>query len=195
MYGSEPTMVPACVDPAGRLARREQHGEAEVEDLRLTVGRQRHVARLEVAMEDAVPVRVLERIGDGRAEVEHSIDAAAARREPRLERAAGHVLHDQEVVPVLGIEVEDGGDAGVRETGEHQRLAAKSLAGGRIDQRAAQEHLDGDDAVQVGVVRLPHLAHAARADALDEPVTSEHGAGTDGDFTRGRSDSRWHVCL
>ena len=108
-----------------------------------------------------------------------SIERQRARREARLERAAGHVLHDQEVVSILGIEVEDGGDAGVGEAGQGQRLAAKSLAGHRVAQRAAQEHLDGDDPVQVGVVRLPDLAHPALADALDEPVSAEHRAGAD----------------
>ena len=132
MYGSEPTTVPACGHPAGRLSAGEEHGQAEVEDLRLPVGGQHDVARLQVAMKDAVPVRVLERVGDRRAEVEHGVERQRARREARLERAAGHVLHDQEVVAVLGIEVEDGGDAGVGEPGQHQRLAAKSLARRRV---------------------------------------------------------------
>ena len=172
-------MVPDCGHPAGGLSAGEEHGQAEVEDLRLPVGGQHDVARLQVPMEDAVPVGVLERVGDRRAELEHGVERQRARREPRLERAAGHVLHDQEVVAVLGIEVEHGGDARVGEPGQHPRLAAEALARRRVVERAAQEHLDGDDPVEVGVVRLPHLAHPALADALDEPIPAQQGPGTD----------------
>ena len=38
------------------------------------------------------------------------------------------------------------------------------------------QHLDGDDAVGVGVMGAPHLAHAAAAQQLDQAVTPERRA-------------------
>jgi hypothetical protein len=35
-----------------------------------------------------------------------------------------------------------------------------------------QKHLDGDVAVEVVVVRFPHLAHSALANALEEPIST-----------------------
>ena len=103
--------------------------EAEVEDLRLARGGEHDVAGLQVAMENAALVGAVERVGDRGAESGQVVERQRARVEPRLERAAGDVLHDQEVGAVLGVEVEDGGDAGVGEAGEHVRLAAEALAG------------------------------------------------------------------
>ena len=131
-------------------------------------------------MENSVAVGILERIGDGRAQLEGGFQRYWARREPVLEAPARHVLHDQEVVIVLGIEVEDRGHTGVGETGQHPRLAPEPLPGRRIGQCPAGEHLDGDHPVQLGVVCLPHLAHPALADRLDELVPAEYGAGPDG---------------
>ena len=64
------------------------------------------------------------------------VERQGARLEPGLERAARHVLHDQEVGAVLRGEVEDGGDARVRQAGEHPRLAAEALARGGVVERA-----------------------------------------------------------
>ena len=44
----------------------------------------------------------------------------------------------------------------------------------------ALESLNGDDAVQPRVARIPHFAHAARADACKDLVRSEFVAGREG---------------
>src|SRR4051812_35866655 len=62
------------------------------------------------------------------------------------------------------------------EAGKDQRLTAKTFAGKRVAPRAAQEHLDGDDAIQVGIMRLPYLAHTTLADGLDQAVPAQHRA-------------------
>ena len=73
MYWNVPRIVPCAVSRApavgthrgvaDRAAAGQCLRQAEVEQLRTGL-RQHHVARLEIAMDDAVPVRAVERVGD-----------------------------------------------------------------------------------------------------------------------------------
>jgi hypothetical protein len=54
--------------PADGFVVREQDGQPEVENLRATVSSENHVAGLQVAMKDAMPVCVVERVRDRRAD-------------------------------------------------------------------------------------------------------------------------------
>ena len=123
-------------------------------------------------MENALPVRILERVGDRRADRPHLVE----RQRPVRSRASsvppGHELHHEQVVISLGIEVEDRRDPGCdsRESVSASRRKRSPGVAVRRPDGAAQEHLDGDGAVEPGVVRLPDLAHPAGADALDQPV-------------------------
>ena len=55
---------------AGGVVVGEKERDSEVEDLRMTVRRQRDVARLEIAVKKPVAVRVVERVGDRDAEAQ-----------------------------------------------------------------------------------------------------------------------------
>ena len=102
MYAAVPSSTPACVMAgdvsigecdriAVRAACRVQRlGQAEVEHLDDAVGRDLHVGRLEIAVDDAALVRRLERLGDlprdGQRLVERqrpTRDAIGERRRPR----------------------------------------------------------------------------------------------------------------
>ena len=76
MYAGVPTTAPAAVSPAGvdgrrgriavvTAARAQILGQAPVDDDRLAEGADQDVARLEVAVDDALVVRVRDRLGDG----------------------------------------------------------------------------------------------------------------------------------
>src|SRR5882762_8132636 len=110
----------------------------------MTVDSQRHVARLEIAVKESVPVRVVERLGDSRSQPEDIVYRKRSCREARFECAARNVFHDQEFAAVTGIEIEDGGYTRVREPGQYERLPTEALPGRRVTQSSAQEHLDGD---------------------------------------------------
>ena len=146
----------------------------------MAVGGQDDVAGLEVAMKDSLAVRVVERVGNRPADCEDSIDGKRPMLETRLESAAGDVFHDQKLMAILRTEVEYRGDAGMRQPRQYQCLAPESLvAAGMVDNTAHQK-LDRDVAVQIVVVRFPDLAHPAAADLLDESVTAEYGARSEG---------------
>src|SRR5687768_9207796 len=108
----------------------------------MSIGGERDVGRLQIAMEKAVPVCVVQRVGDSGAQCQHTGNRKRSALEARLESTAGDVLHDEEIAAVVAIEVEDRGDAGVRQAREDEGLAPKPLEAVLVDERAAQEHLD-----------------------------------------------------
>jgi hypothetical protein len=63
-----------------------------------------------------------------------------------------------------------GGDAGVVERRGGACLGAEPVQELGVPAQFGLEHLDRDPAVEPGVGRLPHLAHAADGDAAGESV-------------------------
>ncbi len=125
-------------------------------------------------MKDAVAVRVLQRVGDRGAERLDLHERQRTLSQPGLERAARHELHDEEVVISPGVEVEHRRDPGMRQPGERQSLTPESLAAVVAEgpERAAQQHLHCDHAIEPGVVCLPHFAHASGADPFEQPIAT-----------------------
>ena len=81
----------------------EEARGAEVGDLEQAVVGHEHVRRPQVAVEHALPVRVIDGVADlaGVVERDAEVERAVA-RDDRLERLAGHVLHhDEEDVLLL----------------------------------------------------------------------------------------------
>ena len=72
-------------------------GEAEVEHLHLAVRRELDVGGLQVAVDDALLVRLLERLGDLLRDRERLVDRDRAALQPLGEVLAGDELHREEV--------------------------------------------------------------------------------------------------
>ena len=91
--------------------------------------------------------------------------------EPIGERAAGEVLHHDVRVAVVLADVEDRHRARrVREARGGERLAREARSDRFVVGVAVGEHLDRDDAREVGVLGAVDLAHAAVGDPLGVPV-------------------------
>ena len=88
----------------------------------------------------------------------------------RLERVALDVFHHQVGLPVFLGEVVDRHDVGVLETGDGFGLALESLLEVRVLQKDRMQNLDGDIAIEGGVIRLVDRRHTALAELLDDPV-------------------------
>jgi hypothetical protein len=113
-------------DPAGvghgHLARLAP-GQAEVHQVRLALGVQHDVGRLEVAVDDAGPVGVLQGVGDGGAQL-----GGLARRQPAVGGEVGQRRPLDEVaddvdLPALAADLVDGDDVGVPQLRRRPRLA------------------------------------------------------------------------
>ena len=179
--------MPSCVSAAfvGRAVDADRRGrleslrQSEVEQLHARL-RQHHVAGLQIAVDDALPVRLVESVGDLDAEAERLIERQRALRQPVRERLALEILHDEILDFALASDVVQRADVRMREGGDRLRLAFEPLA--RLGRRGqpARQHLDGDGPVEPGVERLVDLAHSSGADQAEDPIPAEHGIGAKG---------------
>ena len=135
-------------------------GKAEVEQL-YSGCREHHVARLHVAMDHLLAVRMIERVGDFGAVAEHIGRRQRSAREPVIECLAFEILHHQIGAAFVIADVEQAADMRVAEGGNR--------AGFRFESRAAVgslgaigvQHLDGDQTIQACIAGLVDLAHPA----------------------------------
>ena len=174
--------------------RLDRLGDAEVDDLGVrlaVVHRDQHVRRLDVAVDDALLVRVLDGVGDLRHQLEPLRNRELVAIAERRDRLAGHQLH-HEVGPagVGGAGVEDPGDVGVIH--HRQRLALLLEAGDHLLGVHPQlDDLERDPARhRLALVGEEHRAEAAGADLFDQGVAAEDRAGSLGGAGRGSERAR-----
>jgi hypothetical protein len=155
-----------------------QMRDAEVRQLGRRAGRARpvgddHVLRLDVAMDDAALVRVLERVGEREADTQHVAVGELAVGGEAIERAARDQLRDEEARAGVLPGVEDGDDPGVVQASGGQRLARRPL-GDEVTARGAEDDLHRDGPVEPLVVAGVHGPEAAGAQAGPQPVAAHH---------------------
>jgi hypothetical protein len=156
--------VPACVrsasDPEtpgqGRDAR-----ESEVHELYARL-RQHDVAGLQVAVDDPLAVRLVQRVGD--------LDAAAhglLGRQMSLEQAGREAfalqeLHDEVFGPVVVADVVERADVRMGKGGDRLRLAFEALPDFLVLREVRRQHCVAAGAVQARVLRPMDFPASAR---------------------------------
>ena len=121
-------------------------GDAEVEQLRRARRRHHDVLRLQVAVDDAVAVRGVQSRRRCRAsDLERLAHPERPAPQPRRERFAVDVLHDDEVAAAgVGADFVDGADVRMVEGGGRLRLAQQPAADLVVARRRVAQELDGD---------------------------------------------------
>ena len=172
---------------AGRLQGLRQ---PEVQHLDSAVVAHLDVRRLEIAMDDALLVRRLERLGDLVGDWQRLVERNRATRDAlRQIVALDQFHHERAVTPPALLQAVDCSDVRMVQRGEDFRFAleARKPLGVTSDRR--RQDLDRDLALQLRVGRPIHLAHAAGADRGGDFVGTEACAGdqgqTDVDYTGG----------
>src|SRR3569623_123300 len=163
--------------------------EAEVEDLDQVAARRvvEHddVARLEVAVNDALRVRDLECVAELLPDREHATQRQRPHRfELVRQRVAAQQLHDEVEDAVVGLaDVVDVDDIGLVEPAREPRLAQEAFHRDAVARELGMNDLDRDLAVDRNLVRAIDGDHAAVAElraervALIEDAPDEHIAG------------------
>ena len=180
-------------DEAGERADRSRHARhivgsgdrrraalrhAEVEHFHPASRRHHDVRRFDVAMHEPEAMRLAQRIGDLFRDVERLIDVHDAAPDQSRQGGAFDVLHRDvrhQLPVVLGFAgFVDNRDVGVIQRRGGARLVEQAAdAAGR--RRIRAQRLQGDDAAKQEILRAIHLAHAARAEAIKNPVVGERG--------------------
>ncbi len=153
---------------------------AEVADLDDAILRDHEVVGLDVAVDDAVALRVLEaarRVEDDR---ERPLDGEPALlAEEVLDAPSRHVLHGVEADGlhlVLGdADVVDLHDVRVVELARGARLGREAVHELRVRRELGREDLEGDASLERDLDRLVDGAHAAASEETADPVARELG--------------------
>src|SRR5262249_41849369 len=135
-----------------RAARALDLGEAEVEDLHASLRVDDQVAGLQVAMDDPLRVRRLERIGDLDADVEQLVELEAALLGVLRERLALEELHDDVRTALVLLDRVDRADAGMVQRRRRARLALEAVERRGIGEALLGEELERDLAAETAVL-------------------------------------------
>ena len=157
---------------AGRLgAVVEQPRDAEVEHACATVRVDHHIARLQVAVDHATLVRVIDRGGDLGDHAQLLVERGLHAIRPVPQDLAAHQFHGEirriALVDPIDLRREDLGDAGVLQTSECLRLHREAHACRRRSQTRG-EHLERDLAPGLRLFRAVDHAHAAVAEHAED---------------------------
>ncbi len=162
--------------------RAVEPGDAEVRDLHPVVRGDEDVRRLDVAVDDPVRMRVVQRVphlGDG---VDHELHRQRlVVLEQELQVRPAHVLHGDEGDPVLARlhHVVDGDDVGMGQDAGALRLAHEAepelLHLLVLDGVADAERLERDQTADQRVAGEVDHPHGALADLIDNFVAAEPG--------------------
>jgi hypothetical protein len=156
----------------------ERVGQPEVEHLDDAAVAQEDVPGLEIAVHDALRVRVRDGGRDGHRDRKRLPERERPRREPVGERLATEQLEDEERPLGRAPDLAERDDVRVGEPGGDLRLPEEPLLANGLG--AARTHgLERDDPSAPVVVRLPHDAESAAADLPDEGVVADRRAGAE----------------
>ena len=148
-----------------------ERGDAEVSDLDHVIVRDHDVLRLDVPVDDAVGVRVLQRLADLRGVVQRLRGAEyTVLCHALLERLALDELHDNILRLAAVADIVDRDDIRLREHGDRVRLRLKAVFQLGIRRHLIAQDLDGNIAVQLVAHGLVDDRHAAAADDLQDLV-------------------------
>jgi hypothetical protein len=145
--------------------------QAEVGDAQPGVGPEEQVRRLDVAVDEALAVGVLERPGGLQPD-----DERLAGRQPvagvedRAEAAAAQVLGDEEGRALVAAPVVDGDDVGMAQGGRGLGLGPEAAQEGLVVGEAGMEDLHRHPAAQPDVVGQVDLRRGASAQRREQPV-------------------------
>ena len=173
---------PSCVSGVLRRQRGEQQGlrfrlrrrlrQAEVEQLHARL-REHHVAGLEVPVDDLLPVRLLQRVGDL-----HAVPQRLLEWQRPSGQAVGERLAPREILELaFAAHVVERADVRMGELRDRPGLSLEPLPDLRGGGEMRRQHLDRHRTLEPGVPGPVDLAHTSRADGREDLVRAETSPG------------------
>ncbi len=160
---------------AARLARcgapvSDELGEAEVQDLRLPAIGHEDVGRLDVAMDDVLRVRGIERVRNLDPQLDELLGSERPPGDAMLQRLPFEELHHDKGLTRVLVDVVDRADVRVIQRRRGARLALKAFERLTVVREIAGEELQRDLPAKLHVFTLVDDPHAAATEFLDDAV-------------------------
>jgi hypothetical protein len=136
-------------------------GQPEIEHLCPGL-RQHDVAGRQVAMDYSLLVGFIQRVGDRGSVAQHFFDRQRPTPKTIGQSFASQALHHQIVGAILGADVVQTADVGMRKLGDGTSFTLKALLQTGTRDKMPGENFDGDITVEAGIACTVDLTHAAR---------------------------------
>ena len=156
-----------------------QLGQTKVEKLH-AVARQHDVAGLEISVHDAVPMRVVQGVGDPDRGAQRERQRQRAVFQPLGEGRALDILHHQKDGRTVFTDVMKRADIRMRDAGDGASFVAEPFdpAARRVDE-LAREQLDGDGPIEPRIARAVDFTHSPGAEQCQDLERAKAGAGVE----------------
>src|SRR5215831_9865647 len=160
--------------PGDIVVRRGDACEAEIEDLGYAIVRNEYVARLDVTMDNPPLMSVGEAFTDLHHQSQLALEGQiSAPANDLTQLLSFQVLHDNEQTPGVLTEIVDRDDVGVVQLRAGLRLTEEARSQLVALAHSLGNDLEGDHAIQQGVVRFVHNAHAPPPDLLYDLILAQ----------------------
>ena len=160
-----------CAGFRGGIPRERR--DAEVQHLDRAGRGNRDVRGLQIAMNDPLAVRGLERRGDAGGAPKRVAHRHRSPKEALLQRLSFDQLKNQEWRALSLDDIEEGADVGMVDLRDQARFAFEAREAVRIVGEGCGENLDGDIPAQACIARAIHLAHGAVTNQTDNLIRPE----------------------
>jgi hypothetical protein len=157
-------------DNAVDIVESEQLGDAEIQHLHQAARGHHQVGALDVAVDDAAPVRLVQSLGDLQRHLDGHVAGTPALRQASGQQLALHQFHDDEGRALVLADVVHRGDVGRGQRGSGAGLVEQAGAGRSVVLDGAREELERDPAAEPCVLGGEDVAHRARTQALGDAV-------------------------
>ena len=124
-------------------------------------------------MDDAVPVSVVERVGNLDRVAQSFVEPERASLKSVSERFTLEIFHNEKIDTVFATHVIERTDVRMIQARNSPRLALETLTELRIVRELFGKHFDRHGAVEPGVVRFVNFPHSARADRRDDLIRAQ----------------------
>jgi hypothetical protein len=148
-------------------------GQPKVQNLGMTSPRDKNVGRLDVTMHDAFRMRRVECVRHFDAQCQQCFQFHGAAGDRMLQRLTLQILHGDEGLPALLIDLVDCADVGMVQCGSGLRLALEATERLRVLGHFVRQELQGDEAAKFNVLGFVDHAHAATAKFLHNAVVRD----------------------
>ena len=165
-------LVDCCGGLGGRLGRfkhpagRGQLGQSEVKHLDVPALRDKYIGGFDIAMNDALGVGRIERVGHLDAQRQNRLDLHRPASNAMLQRQSVQKLHGDKRVAMLVVNFVDRADVGMIECGGRLGFALKAAERLGIFRDVVRQKLESNKPAQLQVLGLVHHTHTTAAELL-----------------------------
>ena len=150
-----------------------QLGQSKIENLGVPAPRDEDIRRLDVAMDDSLGMRRIERIRNLHAEIEHLLDRQRFIFDPVLQRLAIEKFHGDERLAIYFVHVVNRADIGMIQSGGRACFPSKSFERLAIRGKIFRQEFQRNEAAELRIFGLEHDAHTAATDFFNHAVVRD----------------------